>query len=290
MPLSLLAATDGSESAGLAVGLAVSLSRGEHLKVVAVTPSQAPTTLSLLDEIATVLGGSPGSLAAESHRRAELAAIAALDSARRAVESSLKQGEWRLSGPVDGHPAEVILEQLASPDIDAVVMGGHGHGALGRVLLGSVTDEVLVHASKPVLIARDTRADGLVVALDGTPSSERAAAMAGLLALERSLPVHLVVAHQIDSIALPVADERIEASIREAASRWAARVRACSGLGAATLDVIHGEPVHVLTAQAARFAAPLIVVGRGSDAGPARLGAVARRLAHDARVSLMVVP
>jgi nucleotide-binding universal stress UspA family protein len=35
-----------------------------------------------------------------------------------------------------------------------VIMGTHGHGAFARLIMGSVTTQVLAHCSVPVLLVR----------------------------------------------------------------------------------------------------------------------------------------
>jgi len=51
---------------------------------------------------------------------------------------------------IEDLPARAILEAAESADL--VVMGSRGHGALKGVLLGSVSQKVLHHASCPVVI------------------------------------------------------------------------------------------------------------------------------------------
>ena len=78
-----------------------------------------------------------------------------------------------------GHPAEVIAEEAEKLDVDLIIMGSHGHRALGALLFGSVSNEVLANVKRPTLIVRDqipADLDGLKigVAVDGSPYSERA--------------------------------------------------------------------------------------------------------------------
>jgi nucleotide-binding universal stress UspA family protein len=53
---------------------------------------------------------------------------------------------------VQGATAEKILHEAARWGADVIVMGSHGRGALGRVLLGSVSEQVLRGAPCPVFI------------------------------------------------------------------------------------------------------------------------------------------
>ena len=52
----------------------------------------------------------------------------------------------------DGHPAHEIIE--ASASFDLVVMGTHGRSGLKHLLMGSVSEKVIRHASCPVLVVR----------------------------------------------------------------------------------------------------------------------------------------
>lgn len=53
-----------------------------------------------------------------------------------------------------GSPAESLAEAAQAPDVDLVVAGSRGRGAVARVLLGSVTDRLVHISPKPVLVAR----------------------------------------------------------------------------------------------------------------------------------------
>jgi nucleotide-binding universal stress UspA family protein len=53
----------------------------------------------------------------------------------------------------DGDPAEQIVAEATTGGYDIVVVGSRGHGALGRLILGSVSEEVVAHAPCPVLVA-----------------------------------------------------------------------------------------------------------------------------------------
>ena len=55
---------------------------------------------------------------------------------------------------VQGKPANMILREIVNENIDLVVMGSHGYGAIAGALLGSVSQRVLHGAKCSVLIAR----------------------------------------------------------------------------------------------------------------------------------------
>ena len=54
----------------------------------------------------------------------------------------------------EGHAAEIILAETARVEADLVIMGAHGHSALGELVLGSVSHQVLQRCPVPVLIVR----------------------------------------------------------------------------------------------------------------------------------------
>lgn len=53
-----------------------------------------------------------------------------------------------------GDPGTAIAEYARAGKYDIVVMGSHGHGMLGSLLLGSVTTRVLAYCRVPVLVVR----------------------------------------------------------------------------------------------------------------------------------------
>jgi nucleotide-binding universal stress UspA family protein len=53
-----------------------------------------------------------------------------------------------------GSAGDLIAEAADSGKFDLVVMGSHGHGALGGLVLGSVTQRVLARCRVPLLIVR----------------------------------------------------------------------------------------------------------------------------------------
>ena len=54
----------------------------------------------------------------------------------------------------EGEPGPSIVEAATAEQVDMVVVGTHGRGAVGRLLIGSVSDFVLRNAPCPVLVVR----------------------------------------------------------------------------------------------------------------------------------------
>ncbi len=55
----------------------------------------------------------------------------------------------------DGDPAREIVRIARSRDVDLVVLGARGLRTIGRLLLGSVSETVLHHVDRAVVIVRE---------------------------------------------------------------------------------------------------------------------------------------
>mgnify|MGYP003591297189 CR=1 FL=1 len=53
-----------------------------------------------------------------------------------------------------GHIGDSIIEAAVEGKFDLIMMGTHGHGALGRLVMGSVSSQVLAGCDVPVLLIR----------------------------------------------------------------------------------------------------------------------------------------
>lgn len=65
-------------------------------------------------------------------------------------ESGVQADTRVLTGP----PAESLAEAAQASDVDLVVAGSRGRGAVARMLLGSVSDRLVHISPKPVLVVR----------------------------------------------------------------------------------------------------------------------------------------
>lgn len=111
------------------------------------------------------------------------------------------QGFARVEADViEGRPTEEILAACSRHRTDVVVVGAHARSTVGRLFLGSVSEELARRSTVPVLVVRE-RAEGLsaariLVAVDHDPPS-RAAARAGA-ELARRLGVRLAAIHVVE--------------------------------------------------------------------------------------------
>ncbi len=53
-----------------------------------------------------------------------------------------------------GNPADDIVQTAKADKAHLIVMGTHGHGVLGRILMGSVAQRVVSHSDIPVLLVK----------------------------------------------------------------------------------------------------------------------------------------
>lgn len=69
--------------------------------------------------------------------------------------ATLTSRGFKVSGTWKAGPAgETIAEFAQAGGYGLVIMGSHGHSALGRVVMGSVANRVLAHCEVPVLLIR----------------------------------------------------------------------------------------------------------------------------------------
>lgn len=53
-----------------------------------------------------------------------------------------------------GHAAETIAKRAEAGPFDLLMMGSHGHGQVGNLVMGSVVTQVLARCRLPVLVVR----------------------------------------------------------------------------------------------------------------------------------------
>lgn len=142
----ILLPTDGSEAslAALREGLELAKTLGAQV-----------TFLYALEDPSPALWAAPETVSSYQALMDELrkSGQEALDRAAQLAQQAGVPAQIKL---VEAHPASAILEEAQHHDL--IVMGTHGRRGLDRVLLGSVTEEVLHKSNKPVLVIRQRKA------------------------------------------------------------------------------------------------------------------------------------
>ncbi|MGH8830491.1 MAG: universal stress protein [Polaromonas sp.] len=141
----LLVPVDGSSTAGKAIGTAIAIA--EAFK-------SAVTVIYVIDPYAFSGVGTDFSYGQAEYLGAATAeANEAIKAAKQAFED---HGISVTASIVEGHAIyRGILETAESLNADLVVMGSHGRRGLEKLVLGSVTAQVLSHAHLPVLVVRE---------------------------------------------------------------------------------------------------------------------------------------
>jgi len=84
--------------------------------------------------------------AQRGRRRQEIATI--LD------EADLTQVEWTLELVTGVEVAETVLDHVAGSDVELLVIGARRRNPVGKLILGSVTQSILLKADMPVLVVK----------------------------------------------------------------------------------------------------------------------------------------
>jgi nucleotide-binding universal stress UspA family protein len=159
LPKKILLATDGSEDARLAARAAANLRErtGAELHVVhawqavphpVVDPDYYEEGARQLLEVETEFISSSGAAVSGAHL-------------------------------IMGTPVDAILDLAEEIGADLIVVGSRGHGPLGRLILGSVSEGVVHHATRPVLVLRGAwPPERIVIGDDGSEAAREAGELA----------------------------------------------------------------------------------------------------------------
>jgi nucleotide-binding universal stress UspA family protein len=305
----ILVPLDGSPFAEHALPVALALARRAGANLMLVTVA-TPLTEAYTQGVYI----SPVELEQEiiAQRRAYLEATAEKLRARADVRVSciVEHGEVALS----------LCDLLDAGQADLVVLATHGRGAVARFWLGSVADEMVRRASRPLLLVRpgagaadldrEPEMGRILVPLDGTKLAEQilepTVAMAGLipdseLVLVRAIRATSLVDYlptdtpEIGREARSLAREvqSLQDRLRQEAERYldevAGRLRS-RGLRVATQVVVEDRPAVAILDEAEARRAGLIALETHGRRGLSRLvlGSVADKVVRGAHVPVLV--
>lgn len=308
---------DGSECAAVAIRdlTRAGLGEGGEAHVVSVADVAAETNYPVV--------ALPGGQGAELWPVSEETVRAIRDQKIARAERLAQEGAgivtaalpgWRVRSDVAvDSPVAGLVRKAQDWPADLIVVGSHGRSALGRFMLGSVSQHVLHHAPCSVRISRPrretarapagddrrkTRSTGLrlIVGVDG--SSDAAAAVEQVARRRWPAGTEVRVVTAVDArLATSVvgfaawlgAAEPRGSGIRDALDAVANNLHG-AGL-AATAAISEGDPKHVLVEEADRWGADCIFLGARGHTRLERmvLGSVSSAVAARAHCSVEVV-
>ena len=208
----------------------------------------------------------------------------------------------------EGRPAEEIVNELRTNGASLVVMRTHGRAGVERLIIGSVTEQVVKESPVPVVLMRPgerriTSIQKLLVPVDGSPGGAVAlGAAVGLARASNSIikllqvvvpvPLQTLVAYEYGGMGYydPAWDEEAETAAQAYVDGLAKRLRD-KGLTVETqVSVAETVPrgiIHV----AERDDTDLVVMSTHALTGPARavLGSTADEVVRHAPCPVLVV-
>jgi nucleotide-binding universal stress UspA family protein len=219
---------------------------------------------------------------------------------------------WQVSHEVrNGSPGFELLQVAREWSADLIVVGSHGHSALGRFVLGSVSQKVLTEASTSVHIGRPNPGTGksgerILIGVDGSPAALAAVRAVAQRNWTEGSEIRIVVAddefrgNPIWLLIPPVREffEEVRTEERTQAEQFAiaAAKELREGLGNRNItvsSVVHaGDPKQVLVKHAEEFGADCIFTGAtgfSSRLERVILGSVSSAIAARAQCSVEVV-
>lgn len=254
----IVAGTDGSETAARAVDKAARLAKvtGARLVLVSAVPAEAPSTD-----------------AAEKLLRQAQEAVA-----RRGVKAEVLFPE--------GRPGDVLPQVASDTSADLIVVGSVGMGKVRRFALGGVAEQAAHTAPCDVLIVRTTRPDegpvrklvykGLVVGTDGSSTASEA--------VRKAFDLGMVLETKV-TVVYVAGDPLVGAIVLEKA-----KAAKPDWVPVDTRLLKQAEPAAAIAALAESGVADLIVVGNKGVVGPHRwaLSSVPVELAHKADRDVLI--
>jgi len=281
--MKLLIAYDGSESADTAIeGLRRAGLPSKNVEALVVSVAEVwlplPARNEVLDD--TFPLQIPHGLKHARERAAHMIADAeeVAERGRKRVQQALP--EWSVTHEVKtGSPAFELLNHAEQYQPHLIVVGSHGRTALGRFVLGSVSQKVLTEAPCSVRIGRPTPGVGasaqrILLGIDGSRGSTAAVREVGRRDWTPGSEVRVVVAQDLmktfpASLLIPPVKEFVDETNKEeytAAEELAADavkiLRASLGDRVTVSWAIDsGDPKEVLVRLAEKFGADCIFTG-----------------------------
>jgi len=212
---------------------------------------------------------------------------------------------------INGSPAHELLNRSREWKPDLIVVGSQGRTALGRFVLGSVSQKVLTEAQTSVHVARQTTGSGssamrIILAVDGSPGAQEAVNTVAARGWTPGSEVRVVVAedvligNSVYTLIPPVKEflDEVNRSERTEAERVAEEAvkQLRSELDGKNITVssavLTGNPKQVIVRHAKEFGADCIFTGATGFSNPIDrflVGSVSAAVAARAECSVEVI-
>ena len=184
-------------------------------------------------------------------------------------------------------------------DADLTVLGSRGHGRVARLVLGSVSETVVLAGHRPVLVMRGGEAAWLprriVAGCDGSREALASARIAAAVARCAGVPLVLVDvapgAEEGEVARRRLTFGEVIEGRRGRLERWARRLSTPGG-PPMRVSVTSGEPAAALIAAAGEAPPGMVAVGRRGIGRirHALLGSVSTKVLHAATGPVLVAP
>ena len=227
---------------------------------------------------------------------------------RQAARGSQPEQTPTIIAVRDGAPVEEILTYADEIEADAICMATHARTGIGRVIIGSVAEQIVHSAHLPVLLIRPDVAvpeppthAPIVVPLDGSTRAEAALPYAVNLAKALAAPLTLVrvwnaapptilspYVFEINQTAYEEVDEATEGLVATYLDSVAERLR---GDVAVETVCLHGNATEQLTAYLREERPGFVVMGTHGRGGVPRwvMGSVAIALVRAAVTPILLI-
>ncbi|NOT95663.1 MAG: universal stress protein [Nitrospira sp.] len=217
-------------------------------------------------------------------------------SAKALKEAKLQLATLKLKGAVrkeQGAIAQTILKRAPKRD-GLLVVGSQGLDALDRFMLGSVSTNLIHHATCPVLVVKDAAVPlrRITLATDGSAASAKALAFVvknfqpdTSTGKGGHVPIHVTVIHAMPFIKYP----ELKAASRHLVEQNLRKLVKAGFTAEAVYQL--GKPAEEIMKVASKHQADLIVMGAKGLGAIARflLGSVSTRVVQHSSCSVLVV-
>jgi nucleotide-binding universal stress UspA family protein len=204
----------------------------------------------------------------------------------------------------EGPAVDEMLDLAEEIDADLMVVGSRGLGPMKRLALGSISEGIVHHSSRPVFVARGgDRAwppVRIVVGDDGSEDAKRAGELAagigslfgaeGLL-VRAPTPFHLEVSREGKASQLAAFHKALREEAKDL-KRRASKLEGVLGRHVRS-EIIEGDAALAIVNEAERGAKPTLVAVGSRGSGPIdrmRLGSVSTKVVRAAEEPVLVCP